>query len=641
MGCCTEATRRSQPSEKSASLRTNASHPTPAMSDWYPMLPPLHNNKRGELYLSPPNIRILRIPPAPSEADTTDLFECTIQVVSLGKLPQYETISYVWGSVTDQVPILVSGHRIEISRSLSGALRQLQLPDRDRLLWVDQICINQQNLEEKADQVQLMSIIYTKCSRCIAWMGEVRDDMLADADAAVQLIQYMAAASRAQDPHAEPLPPTFPDVFGAAVEALKNIGPDENAWWMRIWTVQEAALPEHVALQWGPFEISWSTLQQAREAWVFNRPQPLSDMIDQYFAGMQILRNLMTHVTWLNLARHRFDDLFEMIHRYRLRQATNPRDKIYGLLGLCEHGRLPVSEICDYGIPIPQVFSTLTQELVLDAKGLRPLTVSPRQQPSESTPNIASWALDLAFTSPKHSPDVYYLMHGYDEYRADEGLGPIDLKAIETEIGQRRLTLTGVHVDVIVQTQNGFLTDKVSDTWPVSTTEPLLHDWYAAAVGCPFSNHDLAGSASRELYPESTYNRAEAFAKLVLGDVVRDGAQQPGRKANDNDVYDVWEIMRGKATCVENDTRNTIYGMMANQNMFVTETGLMGQGHMETEVGDQVWIFRGGKVPFVVRPPKVEGEDGYTFVGQCYVQGVMRGEMASRSGLVQKTISLY
>ncbi|KAL1603456.1 hypothetical protein SLS60_005043 [Paraconiothyrium brasiliense] len=605
------------------------------------MLPPLQNSKRGDLYLSSPNIRILRISPAPSDTDKTDLLDCDIQVVSLNNLPEYETLSYVWGSEADRVPILVSGHRIEIPRSLSGALRQLQLPDRDRLLWVDQICIDQQNLEEKADQVRLMSVIYTKCSRCIAWLGEVRDEVLDDADAAVQLLQYMAAASRAQDPNAEPLPPTLAHGFGAAIEALKSICPGRNAWWMRIWTVQEAALPEYVTLRWGRFEMPWSTLQQARAAWVSRFPQPLGDMLAQHPAGYRILADFTAHVTWVNLARLRYDDLFEMIHRYRFRMATDTRDKIYGLLGLCQGGRLPVTEICDYSIPTHQVFSTLAQELILDQKGLRPLTVSPRQQKNESTPEIATWALDLAFSTPKYAPDVYYLMYSYDAYNADEGLGPIDLKAIESEIGQQSLTLTGVHIDNIVRAQDGFLTADVADSAQVPATEALLHDWYAAAVGCPFSDHDLDGSVSKDIYTESTYTRAEAFARFALGDVVRDTNQQPVRQAQDNDAQDVWKIMRGKASDVDFDTRKTIYGMMANQTMFVTETGLMGQGHKETEVGDQVWIFRGGNVPFVVRPQKAEGVARYTFVGQCYVQGIMRGETASKNGLVQKTISLY
>jgi hypothetical protein len=606
------------------------------------MLPPLQNNKRGDLYLTPPNIRILSIPPAPSDSDKTDPLECDIQVVSLGSLPQYETLSYVWGSDVGQVPIAVSGHRMEISRSLSGALRQLQLPDRARLLWVDQICIDQQNLEEKADQVRLMSTIYTKCTRCIAWLGEVQECVpLADADAAVQLLRYLAAARRAQDPHAEPLAPVVRDRFGAAVEALAYIGPPQSQWWMRIWTVQEAALPENVVLQWGHFEMPWPTLQQASEAWVRYCLQPLDAMLAQHPAGTQVLRHFMTHVIWLDIARLRCDDLFEMIHRYRFREATNDRDKIYGLLGLCAHGRLPVTEMCDYSIPVPQVFSTLTQELILDRKTLRPLTVTPRQQSFEATPDIPTWALDLAFSGPQYSPDVYYLMHGYDEYTADEGLGAMDLQAIEGQIGQARLTLTGVQVDAIVQTQDGLRTGNVPDTSQMTMTEALLQDWYAAAVGCPFSSRDLDGSASKDSYPEGAYDRAEAFARLVLGDVVRDGEQQPMRKANADDVHKVWRIMTENPGEVDFETRRTIYGMMANQNMFVTKTGLVGQGHTETRVGDQVWVFRGGRVPFVVRPRRGEGEDGYTFVGQCFVQGVMRGEVASRKDLVQKTISLY
>ena len=90
---------------------------------------------------------------------------------------------------------------------------------------------------------------------------------------------------------------------------------------------------------------------------------------------------------------------------------------------------------------------------------------------------------------------------------------------------------------------------------------------------------------------------------------------------------------------VDFSTRNTVHGMMFNQQMFVTDNDLLGCGHLDTQVGDEVWIFRGGNVPFVIR--RQDEEDGYTFVGECYVQGLMMGEVFVDERFVEKTVTLY
>ncbi|KAF1964447.1 HET-domain-containing protein [Bimuria novae-zelandiae CBS 107.79] len=597
------------------------------------MLPILRENE----------IRILSIPPGSSDVGGPPPIDCDILVASLSDrngFPEYETLSYVWGTEMASVPILVSGQSIVVSRSLHCAIRRLQLPDRKRLLWIDQICINQQDMEEKTKQVQLMSDIYTRCSRCIAWVGEVKESVSpAEVDCAIQLLQYMATASQAADPSSTPLPSAFPAGFEGAIKALGTITPEQNEWWNRIWTVQEAALPEHVIFQWGSFEITWTVLEQAREAWVFNFPQPLENMLGQHPAGTSVLTNLIAHFTWLNIARHRYDDLFQMIHRYRIRRATDPRDKIYGLLGLCSRGRLPVTEKCDYSITAVEVFATLTQELIIHEQGLRPLTNAPRQRPSESTPGISSWALDLYYAGVPFAPDVYYLMHGYDEYNAAGQLGHIDLGAIKTRLGQKTLNLTGVYADTVVHVQDGYKTNS-PDKASMPSTEQLLQEWYAVAVGCGFqASPDSVDTVAAELYPRGAYTRAEAFAVFVLGDTIRNTEQIPKREVERDDIQDVWKILLGRANEVSMETRGTVYGMMVNQRMFVTKAGYFGCGHMDTEIGDEVWVFRGGNVPFTIRPRK-EGE-GYAFVGQCYLQGFMRGEVTSEDGLTEKTVSLY
>lgn len=597
--------------------------------------------------LSPLNqgeIRLLSIPPAQPSSDTTPQIEYDLIVASIShavNFPKYETLSYVWGSGVDSVTITISGQPKVVSQSVNNALRRLQLPDRKRLVWIDQICINQQDLVEKAKQVQLMSVIYSKCSGCIAWMGEIRDDVsLADAVAATELLQYMATASPMDDPNRALPPPTFPNHFEAATKALKTISWTENQWWGRIWTVQEAALPDHVTLQWGPLEINWKVLTQARLSFVRKGPQLLHDTLRRYPAGRSVIQNLVSHITWLNLAKLRHDDLFVMIHRYRYRSATNPRDKIYGLLGLHDKSRLPMSRKCDYGVPVAQVFTVLTQELIIEQNGLRPLTNTPRQQPSESTPNIPSWALDLNRSIVAYSPDVYYLIHGYSSYRAAEGLGQIDLEAIRSTLGQNTLDLMGVYVDTVARVEDGFKTKMVANLSNIPATEALLPNWYTIGVGCAFNpGHSSAETVSTKLYPTGECTRADAFARFVLGDVIRNQDQVPIQRAQDKDIQHVWKIMSSQASDVPHNTRRTVYGMMVNQHMFVTKTGLLGCGHMDTEVGDEVWVFRGGNVPFTIRSRK--DKPGYKFIGQCYVQGIMRGETASRGGYEDKIVSLH
>ncbi|KAK8006975.1 hypothetical protein PG989_000965 [Apiospora arundinis] len=91
--------------------------------------------------------------------------------------------------------------------------------------------------------------------------------------------------------------------------------------------------------------------------------------------------------------------------------------------------------------------------------------------------------------------------------------------------------------------------------------------------------------------------------------------------------------------------------VLLSQRVFSTAKGLLGCGHLDTQPGDQVWIFRGGRVPFVVRPRDDDAngekkESDYTFVGECYVQGIMqgegaRGELCEGRKPIEQVIDMY
>jgi hypothetical protein len=121
------------------------------------------------------NIRLLRLMPhANTSTETTklqcELFEYSLQ--DLGKRTHlYEALSYTWGGFKNPRSISINKQKLDITRNLHAALLRLRDHSLERIIWVDAICIDQSNLEERKQQVQLMAKIYSKAHRVIVWLG--------------------------------------------------------------------------------------------------------------------------------------------------------------------------------------------------------------------------------------------------------------------------------------------------------------------------------------------------------------------------------------------------------------------------------------------------------------------------------------
>jgi hypothetical protein len=162
------------------------------------------------------SIRLLMLMPHQDEnaAIRCQLFSYAVE--DTGGTHLYEALSYVWGSPEKRNSIWIDEFHLPVTANLYAAL--LRLRDRfiTRVLWVDAICINQEDLEERNIQVRSMAKIYAKASRVIVWLGEA-----------------VAAESQALE-----------DIRVAAAEATKpNSGTNQNAmktllqreWFQRIW----------------------------------------------------------------------------------------------------------------------------------------------------------------------------------------------------------------------------------------------------------------------------------------------------------------------------------------------------------------------------------------------------------------------
>lgn len=113
-------------------------------------------------------IRLLSLLPAKFE----DPIYCEVLHESLdNKDLKYHTLSYVWGDPVVKSPILVEGHLKEVTTNLRHALQHLRKEERELVIWVDAICINQQDSDEKTQQVGMMGNIYKRCEGVYTWLG--------------------------------------------------------------------------------------------------------------------------------------------------------------------------------------------------------------------------------------------------------------------------------------------------------------------------------------------------------------------------------------------------------------------------------------------------------------------------------------
>ncbi|KAF7869936.1 hypothetical protein EAF04_004720 [Stromatinia cepivora] len=166
-------------------------------------------------------IRRLALQPAVSFDDT---LHGNLDVVSLESSPEYEALSYVWGSTTPAKTINLGDHLISITPNLDNALRNLRLPNIPRTLWVDALCINQDDLDERASQVALMRRVYSEATTVLIWLGPESDG----SEEAMRSIERFDKG--------------YWKTYEFQTQFMEILF---RPWFTRIWTVQEFVMARH------------------------------------------------------------------------------------------------------------------------------------------------------------------------------------------------------------------------------------------------------------------------------------------------------------------------------------------------------------------------------------------------------------
>ncbi|KAK1757781.1 hypothetical protein QBC47DRAFT_165152 [Echria macrotheca] len=271
-------------------------------------------DKYKYLALQPGHIRLLHLLPHP---ETDAPVRCEISDYPLHgtdrKAAPYEALSYCWGSSDKPYCISIGERRLPVTENLFAALLQLRDPFAPRLMWIDAICINQEDITEREHQVRLMAEIYCKASRVVVWLGEVGDTDDHHTLQAVCIAGIEPAISSGSSPSRE------------TVVALLN-----RPWFRRIWVLQEVAAARHIRIMCGSTEVDGYAFCLGIEACLGQR-----NLIHQmvYLMKQSIFRPRYRIVAPGRVSLG-IRPLAELVGMYHNHEATERHDKIFALLGM-------------------------------------------------------------------------------------------------------------------------------------------------------------------------------------------------------------------------------------------------------------------------------------------------------------------
>lgn len=138
----------------------------------------------GHLYSPLPerHIRLLTLKPL------QDPPSGTLDVVSLDENPKFNVLSYAWGAPGDTLELVCSGKILSVHENLGDFLKLASERHHQRPIWIDAICINQEDDAEKNHQIPLMAEIYNSATQVLAWLGSNSEE----GDKAFPLIPLIA-----------------------------------------------------------------------------------------------------------------------------------------------------------------------------------------------------------------------------------------------------------------------------------------------------------------------------------------------------------------------------------------------------------------------------------------------------------------
>ncbi|KAI9154924.1 Heterokaryon incompatibility protein [Paramyrothecium foliicola] len=398
--------------------------------------------------LSSHEIRLLRLPEA---TPTYEALSCELEIFEDVDCPPFVALSYAWGTDASVGLLKINHQPWEISETVEDALRELCLRSY-RHVWVDQICINQSDDEEKTHQVLKMRYIYSSADSVVAWLGSAFKN------------------SNKLFVHLEKLGHGFLEEDWKGLDALHE---DEayladmseafnllclREYWTRLWILQEFAMASNLTIMSENSAISYEILLAAYESLTEvaerNREQPteittrLAERITSMFSSpaLSFFESVVNRRFKYRDESREGDHFFRVITSclalemdYNYPMASDPRDRVFALVYLCTDSH-QLAELIDYSRSCQEVYHDLALALIKQGH----IDVLSYCQFPKSLSNLPSWVPDwnMPIRGPCNQPPWFTTFFASGN-TAD--------KQVIDEISPGLLRVRGVAIDTIVK----------------------------------------------------------------------------------------------------------------------------------------------------------------------------------------------
>ncbi|KAF2168322.1 hypothetical protein M409DRAFT_21759 [Zasmidium cellare ATCC 36951] len=578
-------------------------------------------------------IRLLEVQPGAFD----EPLRCSLRIATLGtfRRPRYETISYCWGDSTRQTPIAVDGTAINVPQSSSDAIRRARVAERPRTIWIDAVCINQTDLEEKTSQVGMMGTVYQRSIGNLVYLGEDVDRV---APAVVETFR-----------HAKPFYENGADVFEVAAEEsfLTKDGMDRVGnvfalpWFTRLWVVQEAALSPHNTCIWGNSEFDlvdavtvavggFMRLLQLEECPGREHFQRLGKALELYQA--------------LNQAEQRDTIRWQDFNRIAIAStATDPRDHVFALTGFLQHVNrlrsLPALLHTDYRKSVREVYRDCTRASLHENEDDLLANVCHSSANDLLEVETPSWA--VSWNRPE----------AYGELINSQGDAGWTCHFRERIIGafpvERRLEFSDVVSDPDSLVVKGYIVGKVAWTSPVSPSYADKDKPYASLSrfldivvgrieGSFVGDHDShCYDFAADVLTAGTWRDTHVGLGLPSLEAAGAGLKALHTLANNADGDDVDHGTRKSPVKLSSPAGKIKSNIMAQRRIFTLqqeddddEKGRerFGNGPHLIREADLLYIMQGGHYVHVLRRVNTD-EEHYLLAGAAWIPGMMEGEV--------------
>jgi hypothetical protein len=379
-------------------------------------------------------IRVLKLSAKPTPAYGS------VVHISLIDPPPYVALSYCWGDSKKTHSIYLDDERVKITPNLSRAIEEVKktryaINSDSFLLWADALCINQDDNEERSQQVRYMRQIYSRATEVLCWVGESSNPLA---------LENLVTNSETQ---------IYGDQFEHSREIINHFF--DLPYWRRVWVIQEIAVAESVTVLWGRAAVD------SDYGWTWTQ---VANFIKRLMAeGTELERRKLVQLpVHLVKIRERFMDprgsirLFDAIHWTTATLSTDPRDKIFALLGLCQDG-VDLVPVPNYRQPLETILQDMSRLMMRRNRSLDLICMRGVASPGKST--LPSWVPDWPNI---WSSGMTMLESKFDDWSHHPSQGSTILQAPSKDI----LKVRGRHVADVKTVSSKISVSKLGEEFP-------------------------------------------------------------------------------------------------------------------------------------------------------------------------------